>query len=1143
MLCVTACFIKGRRCNVKRINIFIVTLIFTLGLIVTPCAAAQTTFDSLYECGEEYLNENFDSNITLNFHNGANAISSSDKTTASQKGTSVEVTGGKLKFTRLATGTSSNPDLPVKFDLKEKVSDGLVAVSADIKFESNSNGGSDYYFSIGQLANPITPNYTQINGGKSCTTVKSTVFTTEKKLTMLIDLDNNKQSMWIDGVLYHEDIANTQYSSGIEYLVLKIPRANGKCVVYIDNLTAHRVTKKIIAQAGYENFNDESADGFKLSNSASFPKETSGFGYDKYLSTSGTVTYDYDITPEGTEYKSIFNVDIKAKPGTKLDVIDSGKNPSLSVEFEKDSTQIQWTDQSDNVGTYEENKWYNVKIEITHISGGNEVKSADLYIDGNFKGTAYFENKNISSFKFTGDSIAIDNFRITLLPNGLDFSDMADFLELRHEVQYAKDLVSYYGTKNMNSNTESVESRYFVDASGATEESGYLGGTYYTKYKAAISEAEALYTNPTLTSTQAKEVIEKLWSYISRVGGDVREFRFDDGLNTGYYGNSAVVSDPIVSNNGYVMQIKGDGHFEFAPVPVGTSNLSTWGTSSRFNVALDFKMPASEDVILNLGNNSKNECIFKIKLSPETGKMYYYSNDTWKDSGASLTIGKWYSLYIDSYMVDSKSNAKRYTTLSIDGVELSSATNVPFLSVGSDCTVDGLYFEVADNSMFVVDNVLIVKQYSNLPAGDRGLLGKTIRDAYGLLDEYKNKIGNIGGQVPQSQYSALQLVLNNTLGRYTVNKTLRVTALSTSHEFEKQITKDVTAITAAIDEFNASIIPYADWYLRQINYKDASGNKILSAGKGDKISTVDVLRYAEDINSATLFVAIYNNDKEMLECKPVALSNGIEVGVPASVEVELEVPEDDCDIRCFILSRQTLVPLTTEPLENEKLKDGTIRVSVLGDSISTEYSESAAPQTGIGQVISNYFDANRIQVENYARGGQTTQICIDSGYFNRAYNNSSAGDYLIISFGHNDSKGDNMVEKETYKKNLRYMVETAAGKGIKTIFFTPPARLNIGEGSDELRQKLTAYSEAMIEVANELNVPCIDLNRITTSEVVNEADGYMLRYMYSVNGSDGSHLTYYGADLYAGYIVDALKELRHPLSKLFVEHTVNTPVN
>lgn len=1136
---ITACLIMERRCTVKRISIFVITLIFTLGLVVTPGAAAQITFDSLYEYGEEYLSEEFDSNTTLNFHNGANSISSSDKTTASQKGTTVEVTDGKLKFTRLVTGTSSNPDLPVKFDLKEKVSGGLVAVSADIKFEANSNGGSDYYFSIGQLANPITPNYTQIDGGKSCTTVKSTVFTTEKKLTMLIDLDDNKQSMWIDGVLYHEDIANKQYSSGLEFLVLKIPRANGKCVVYIDNLTAHRVTKKITAQAGYENFNDESADGFTLSNSATYPKETNKFGYDRYLSTSGTVNYDYSIAPTGNEYKTIFNVDVKAKPGTVFDIIDDAGNTSLSVEFEKDSTQIQWTDQSDNVGTYEENKWYNVKIEITHISGGNEVKSADLYIDGNFKGTAYFNNKNISSFRFTGDSIAVDNFRITLLPDGLDFSDMADFLELRHEIQYAKDLVTYYGTKNMNSNTESVESRYFVDASGATEESGYLGGTYYTKYKAAISEAEALYTNPTLTSTQAKEIIEKLWSYISRVGGDVREFRFDDGLNTGYYGNSSVVSDSIASNNGYVMQVKGDGKFAFAPIPVGTSNLSTWGTSSRFNVALDFKMPVAEAVVLNLGNSSKNECVFKIKLSPETGKMYYYSNGTWQDSGASLTAGQWYSLYIDSYMVDSKSNAKRHTTLSLDGVGLSNATNVPFLSVGADATVDGIYVEIADNSMFVVDNVLVVKQYSNLPAGDRGLLGKTIRDAYGLLDEYKNKIGDIGGQVPQSQYSALQLALNNSLGRYTVNKTLRVTASSTSHEFQKQITKDVNAISAAIEDFNASIIPYADWYLRQINYKDVNGNKILSAGKGDKISTVDVLRYAEDINSATLFVAIYNKDEEMLACKPIVLSNEIVLGVPTSIAVGLEVPEDNCDIRCFIFNGQTLVPLTTAPLENEKLKDGTIKVSVLGDSISTEYSESAAPQTGIGQVISNYFDVDRIQVENYARGGQTTQICIDSGYFNRAYNNSSAGDYFIISFGHNDSKGDNMVEKETYKKNLRYMVETASGKGIKTIFFTPPARLNIGEGNEELRQKLTAYSEAMIEVANELNVPYVDLNKKTTAEVANQADGYMSRYMYSVNGSDGSHLTYYGADLYAGYIIDALKDLRHPLSKLFVEHTVN----
>ena len=1124
----------------KKISILALLLVFSISLITTPCAASQVTFDSLYEYGEEYLNENFDSPVDLNFHNGANAISSNDKATASSNGTAVEVTGGKLKFTRLVAG-QSYPDLPVKFDLKEKVSGGLVAVSADVKFEANSNGSS-YYFSIGQLANPITPNYTQIDGNKTCTTVTSSLFTTEKKLTVLIDLDNNEQSMWIDGVLYKEDIANTQYSSGLEFLVLKIPRAYGVCNVYVDNLTAHKVTKKVTAQSGYENFNDESADGFTLSSSATYLKESDKFGYDKYLSTGGTVVYDYTIAPTGNDYKTIFNADIKAKPGTVFDIIDDGGNPSLSVEFEKDSTQIQWTDQSDNVGTYEENKWYNINIEITHISNSSEVKSANLYIDGNFKGTAYFDNKNISSFKFAGDTIVIDNFRITTLNDGTDFSDMADFLELRHEIQYAKDLVAYYGTKNMNSNTESVESRYFVDATGATEESGYLGGTYYTKYKSAITEAEGLYTNPTLTASQAREAINKLWESIGRVGGDIRELRFDDALNTGYIGNSSVVADSIPSNNGYVMQIKGDGYFSFAPTPIGTSNLSTWGTSSRFNISFDFKMPSSDDVVISLGNRSENECIFEIKLSPETGKMYYYKDNQWNDSGASLTVGQWYSLYIDSYMVDSKSNLKRHTTLSIDGEALNSANQIAFLSVDANAEISEIYIDIAENPMFVVDNILVMKQYSNLPAGDRGLLGKRIREAHNLLEGYKNKLGEVGGQVPQSQYSALQNALNNSLGRYTVNKTLRVTALNTSYEFTKQITKDATAIATAIDEFNASVIPYADWYLRQINYEDTNGNKILSAGKGDKISSVDILRYAENVNSATLFVATYKGEK-MLQCKPIPLTDEIEIGVTTPVEVDLTVTEDECEIKCFIFNGQTLVPLTAAPLENEKLKDGIIKICVLGDSISAPYSESAAPQTGIGQVLSNYFDSERAVVENYARGGHTTQISIDNGYYNMAYNSASEGDYLIISFGHNDSKGDNMLEKTVYKKNLKYMVETASEKGIKVIFFTPPARLNTTSESVVLQQKLTEYSQAMIEVANELKVPVFDLNAKTTAEVLSEADGYMSRYMYSVNGADGSHLTYYGADLYAGYIINALKDLRHPLSALFVEHTVNSEGN
>ena len=81
------------------------------------------------------------------------------------------------------------------------------------------------------------------------------------------------------------------------------------------------------------------------------------------------------------------------------------------------------------------------------------------------------------------------------------------------------------------------------------------------------------------------------------------------------------------------------------------------------------------------------------------------------------------------------------------------------------------------------------------------------------------------------------------------------------------------------------------------------------------------------------------------------------------------------------------------------------------------------------------------------------------------------------------------------------------------------------------------YSEVMIETADEINVPCYDLNYRSADEVANEVSDYMDRYMYSVNGSDGSHLTAYGADLYAGYIVDYLKSVRHLLSDVFTDNT------
>ena len=51
-----------------------------------------------------------------------------------------------------------------------------------------------------------------------------------------------------------------------------------------------------------------------------------------------------------------------------------------------------------------------------------------------------------------------------------------------------------------------------------------------------------------------------------------------------------------------------------------------------------------------------------------------------------------------------------------------------------------------------------------------------------------------------------------------------------------------------------------------------------------------------------------------------------------------------------------------------------------------------------------YFDTNRINVENHAKGGiSTRQRFMNQGYWQAILPRLKAGDFVILEFGHNDS--------------------------------------------------------------------------------------------------------------------------------------------
>lgn len=143
---------------------------------------------------------------------------------------------------------------------------------------------------------------------------------------------------------------------------------------------------------------------------------------------------------------------------------------------------------------------------------------------------------------------------------------------------------------------------------------------------------------------------------------------------------------------------------------------------------------------------------------------------------------------------------------------------------------------------------------------------------------------------------------------------------------------------------------------------------------------------------------------------------------------------------------------------------GAKKVHTLGDSTMQPYDESATVTRGWGMYFGNFLTNGWTSV-NYARGGRDTYGGYNELWAN-AKNNVQAGDYVIITFGHNDEKNGGMdgyqlkayyesigdatkaaavdlrgsIPSTTYKANLGKIVDEVLAKGATPVICSPVCR-------------------------------------------------------------------------------------------------------
>jgi lysophospholipase L1-like esterase len=221
----------------------------------------------------------------------------------------------------------------------------------------------------------------------------------------------------------------------------------------------------------------------------------------------------------------------------------------------------------------------------------------------------------------------------------------------------------------------------------------------------------------------------------------------------------------------------------------------------------------------------------------------------------------------------------------------------------------------------------------------------------------------------------------------------------------------------------------------------------------------------------------------------------------------------------------------------------TYRVHIIGDSTVCNYAENKYPWAGWGQVFGLFFKSGTVTINNAAIGGRSTKSFYVEGRWTTLLGEIKSGDFVLIQFGHNDrdySKEERYADTTLYKSYLLKYVTESRAKGAIPVFVTP-MNMNTWNGT-ALREVFTErdkgadYRGAMINVANELKVPLIDLEKKSAAFMKTVGQAYCTSFQfmgldageypnYPDGNADGTHFQEMGALVNARMVAEGIKEL------------------
>ena len=222
-------------------------------------------------------------------------------------------------------------------------------------------------------------------------------------------------------------------------------------------------------------------------------------------------------------------------------------------------------------------------------------------------------------------------------------------------------------------------------------------------------------------------------------------------------------------------------------------------------------------------------------------------------------------------------------------------------------------------------------------------------------------------------------------------------------------------------------------------------------------------------------------------------------------------------------------------------REKSLTIYTVGDSTMASYESNRYPLTGWGQVLNSYF-VEGDTVKNHASSGRSSKSFLNEGRWKAVYDKLDAGDYVFIQFGHNDEKKFDTTRyaaaNTLYKQNLAKFVEETRSKGASPILFTPIARRAFDENG-ELVETHGEYPLAVIQLADSLDVPLVDMNKLTSEYLqekgIEESKSIycwvQANENYPEGKEDNTHLSELGAKEYAWLALEELGKLDPRISK------------